>query len=96
MPTLEEIRKLLSSPEFCKPPKREEFKVKPKIPEIEYSYIDLSGHLCLASCAHRKGVRIGSNTCLKCFYRKNPEYNAMTVECSYLRDKALEKNHKTA
>jgi hypothetical protein len=91
MPTLKEMRKLLSSPEFCKPLKREEFKVK--LPDIELISYKVDGGTCITPCKYfmERGeeIRLGTIMCSDCVHFENVDYEKRIVKCSYLRDKAL-------
>jgi hypothetical protein len=83
MTTLEEMRKLLSSPEFCKGESR-----------FERIYFNHSPKQmrCLTPCKYSKYIKpisypkVGSLWCKACSYNKGYDDKNNWVDCSYLRD----------
>jgi hypothetical protein len=93
MPTLEQMRKLLSSLEFCKPCKREELKVQeqpPEVPEIERIYYKKNGYSteCKYRSSYKEQVQVSSAFCQVCRFCVAFSLDGKYVDCSYLRDKA--------
>jgi hypothetical protein len=91
MPTLKEMRKLLSSPEFCKPCKGEELKVKlPSIEQIYYRSLTRCEYIPYS--VNIAQTLVGTSRCSRCVHHKGnfEQY----VECSFKRDRALNKNSK--
>jgi hypothetical protein len=97
MPTLKQMRKLLSSPEFCKPCKREELKKNPKaeqkqiVEHINFERISYKYDGVRIDCKYHFAIAVGSDSCQLCCYNKLINHEDKWIFCSYLRDKALEK-----
>jgi hypothetical protein len=95
MPTLEQMRKLLSNPEFCKPVQKQELKtITERYIDFERIHYESNHGISLTRCKYvllyktDSSPKIGSCFCQECEWNIHTDKDKKFVDCSYLRDHA--------